>query len=183
MFAQNKDYDRLIKIENLNVITSSDFSTLRSLELKVQEEISSYLRRRFNVVELFKGFELYIATKIYTVNSLISYPDIDGNLYSVLTETLAGETPVTNPEKFTLNDTRNQQLLSLFIDVVLYHAHARINARNTPDFRITRYREAIEWLVGVNEDTVYPDFPILLKEPITGLGIDYGQTGINENTY
>ena len=73
--------------------------------------------------------------------------------------------------------------MTIFIDVTLYHAHSRINPRNIPDFRVERYRDAIEWLKKVNKGFVTPDFPIKEDPIVKDRNITYGTTKIDTNTY
>ena len=186
MFTQFKDYDRLIRTENLSDVISDDTSLLRKMELTAQEEIESYLRHHFDVSILFSGFQIWNASTAYLLEdkTLISYETKEGSLYIPKVDTAAGESPETNPEKWTQTDTRHQFLLSIFIDVTLYHAHSRVNPRNIPEMRIERYRDAIEWLKKVNSGSLTPAFPILeTEEDIKGRNIHFGQTKIEQNTY
>lgn len=185
MFTQFKDYQRLISTENLSVIINEDTSLLRQMELTAQEEIESYLRHHFDVSKMFNGFEAWNPSKAYLSEdkTLVSYEGNEGSLYLVNTDTLAGESPETEPTKWTQSDTRHQYLLTIFIDVTLYHAHSRINPRNIPDFRVERYRDAILWLDKVNKGFVSPDFPIKPEPILEGRKIHYGTSKIDTNTY
>jgi len=84
--------------------------------------------------------------------------------------------------KWTKGDNRNQQILTYYIDIALYHMHSRINPRNTPELRLIRYDGngqfqkggAIGWLKMVGRGDVNADLPIL--EPIQGSSITFGST-------
>lgn len=49
----------------------------------------------------------------------------------------------------------------LWIDITLYHLHARINPKNIPAIRILRYNDAINFLKQVNEGKIITDYPTL----------------------
>ena len=189
MFTQINDYKRLISEENLNVIINQDTSLLRKMELTAQEEIESYLRHHFDVALLFKGFDKYEVSVAYTEGDLITFiddtttPTEESDFYFAIADTTAGESPESAPAKWTKGDNRHQYLLTIFIDIMLYHAHSRINPRNIPDFRISRYDDAILWLKMVNSGKVSPSFPIKSDPIIPDRNIHYGTTKIDTNTY
>lgn len=185
MFTQIKDYKRLISSDNLNVIIDQDTSLLRKIELTAQEEIESYLRHHFDVAKLFSGFEKWSSTKTYLADdeSLVAFENNEDELYFVNSDTLAGESPSTHPAKWTKGDNRHQYLLTIFVDIMLYHAHSRINPRNIPDFRISRYDDAVLWLKMVNSGKITPAFPIKSDPIIPDRNIHYGTSKIDSNTY
>lgn len=189
MFTQIKDYKRLISSENLNIIIDQDTSLLRKMELTAQEEIESYLRHHFDVALLFKGFTTYSPSIVYAEGDLIAFiddattPTEESELYFATAITTAGESPESAPTKWTKGDNRQQYLLTIFVDIMLFHAHSRINPRNIPDFRISRYDDAIAWLKMVNSGKVTPAFPIKADPVVEFRNIQYGTTKINTNTY
>lgn len=56
---------------------------------------------------------------------------------------------------------RNQWLLTVCVDIMLYHLHSRTNPRQIPDLRIERYESALEWLKSVAAGKLSPDFPAI----------------------
>lgn len=183
MFTRLKDYKRLISNENLGVIIDQDSSLLRQMELTAQEELEGYLRHHFDTALMFAGFASYSPTVAYSVGDLISYVNSEDDLFICAIDTAAGENPVSDPTKWTKGDNRNQYLLTIFIDITLYHAHSRINPRNIPEFRIERYRDAIQWLKSVNSGKISPAFPKLAAPTVLGLNVHYGTTKKDTNTY
>lgn len=185
MFTQLKDYKKAIRNENLTVIIDGDTSLLRQMELTAQEEIESFLRHHFDVALLFAGFSQWSPSVAYLAenNTLVAFENNEDDLFVVAADTAAGESPTTHPAKWTKTDNRHQYLLTLFIDVTLYHAHSRINPRNIPEFRIERYRDAVSWLKMVNSGKVTPNFPILEAKEEVGRNIHFGTTKIDTNTY
>ena len=64
----------------------------------------------------------------------------------------------------TTGDDRQAQLVSLLVDITLYHLHSRISARNIPDLRVKRYDDAIMWLKMVANGAISPDLPVIAPE-------------------
>lgn len=92
---------------------------------------------------------------IYTSNQNGNYYDptntaawTRGALYS-----FSGHLP-TDGTKWILGDNRNAKLVQVFVDIVLYHAHATVNQRNIPQLRIDRY-------MGFNKADAFNDLSCL----------------------
>jgi phage gp36-like protein len=56
---------------------------------------------------------------------------------------------------------RNMFLVTILVDMVLYHVHARVAARAIPEDRTIRYEAAIDYLRACAKGSVTPDLPIL----------------------
>lgn len=118
-----------------------------------------------------------------------------GTSYSVPTNT-----EISNVNYWVQGDNRDQKLLTICIDIALYHAHSRISPRNIPEFRVHRY-------IGLSEDrillagrVIYPTYSALgwlqaaatglditpnmpVIQPKTGQRIRFGGNMKNQNTY
>lgn len=94
-----------------------------------------------------------------------------------------------NTTYWTKGDNRSQLIVQYLIDIVLYHLHARINPRNTPELRAIRYDGnapmqtggAIGWLKRVGKGEITADLPSII--PTQGLSIRYGSNEKNVNTF
>jgi phage gp36-like protein len=118
MFLTTDDYKQQIQDTVLQAVLGGAISgntTLASAELAAQAEMESYLRARYDVVNIFNK------------------TGID----------------------------RNEHLVMLLIDMVLYHLHSRINPNKVPDLRGIRYEAAISWLKSVAKGDISPDLPLL----------------------
>lgn len=118
MFITVEDYKPQIQDAILQSVLGGAISgntTLASAELAAQSEMESYLRARYDVVNIFNK------------------TGID----------------------------RNEHLVMLLIDMVLYHLHSRINPNKTPEIRGIRYEAAISWLKSVAKGEISPDLPLL----------------------
>lgn len=126
--------------------------------------------------EYVKDDEVFYNNKVYTAlqDSVGILPTSStsiwgaGVAYSVDSDILP-----TDPTNYTKGDNRNAQMVSFFIDVVLYHLHSRIAPRNIPDLRVKRYDDAIRWLKEVSKGNhVTADIPLI--QPTQGLSTIWG---------
>ncbi len=58
------------------------------------------------------------------------------------------------------SEPRNEYLVTLGVDIMLYHLHKGIVPRNIPQVRITAYEQAIAWLEAVATGKRRPDLPL-----------------------
>jgi hypothetical protein len=94
-----------------------------------------------------------------------------------------------NATYWTKGDNRNQLIVMYLIDITLYHLHARINPRNTPELRYVRYDGnnalqtggAIGWLKKVASGDITADLPVIYA--LQGNRIRYGSIQKNINNY
>lgn len=70
-------------------------------------------------------------------------------------------------------DTRNPLLLTYCIDIALYHLHSRINPRQVPELRQTRYDQVIRWLREVSAQKINPHLTQDDPNNEQGTGHDY----------
>lgn len=101
---------------------------------------------------------------------------IQDQLYNVTAQAINQNPNDTN--YFTPRDPRNQHLVQMFVDVLLYHLHSRINPRNIPEFRISRRDDVISYLKMVADPrkNIQPDFPLLDKGTDKGHDITFGKS-------
>lgn len=82
-------------------------------------------------------------------------------------------TEISNATYWTQGDSRDQKLLTICIDIALYHAHSRISPRNIPEFRAHRYIGLPEDRISLAGRIIYPTYSALgwLQAAATGLDI------------
>jgi hypothetical protein len=120
-FLRRKDYYSLIDTDQISTITTSTDSFLTDREKAAQEEISSYIRHRYDVTKIFKDILTYSFTTQYYINDLVQWSETaysatstyalnarvsySGSIYKCNT---AGTTGVWNSSKWdylALNET------------------------------------------------------------------------------
>jgi hypothetical protein len=113
MYLRLNDYIKSIEISNLNQITSNDSNIRIDAERAAQEEITSYLTQKYDLVEEFTDITIYDPTLTYSagitvelsattvwnssttyiVDTLINYL---GNIYQTTGTTISGATSYLN---------------------------------------------------------------------------------------
>ena len=94
---------------------------------------------------------------------------------------IPAQTDITNANIWSQADNRDQQMVMYFVDITLYHLHARIAPRNIPELRINRYDAAIDWLKMCAKGEITPNLPLL--QPKQGGRIRWGSQVRNINSY
>lgn len=76
---------------------------------------------------------------------------------------------------------RDAQMLSVVVDIALYHLHSRIAPRNIPELRQSRYENALSWLKMCAFGDITPALTKLT--PTSGMRIRFGGNTKNINQY
>lgn len=175
MFLRESDFLRAIQRENLDVITGEDQSILNETILAAQSEMESYLRHRYDVVKIFIDLNAYDNAATYETNSIVAFPDVEDDIYSVISETPITGIDPTDSLSWKKGDPRNPLIKMHLIDLTLYHLHSRINPRNIPEFRIARRDDAIKWLEMISKSLITVDLPTLtVPDENVGKNIRWG---------
>jgi hypothetical protein len=103
---------------------------------------------------------------------------------------VAAETLPTDSSKWTKGDNRSQKMIQVYIDIAIYHLHARISQQNVPTLRLERYMgkhedkvvkagrlmfpeySALGWLQSMAGGELTADFPTI--QPKKGQRIRFG---------
>ncbi len=59
------------------------------------------------------------------------------------------------------SEKRDEFIVTMLIDIGLYHLYSQTGARDIPKHRADRYQDAIDWLKEVGKGTVTADLPEL----------------------
>lgn len=68
-------------------------------------------------------------------------------------------------------DTRDQWIVTITIDIALYHLYSQTGMKDIPQHRQDRYQDALDWLKDVGNGNTIPDLPSLVNEN----GNQYGE--------
>jgi len=163
MFLIDSDYSTIIRNENLEKILNSDTSILPKAELIAIEEISNYLRIRYDTDKIFSPIYEYNINSVYLKDTRILYTDdLAGlsTLYYVTADTSGAGASITDTTQFAVGDTRNPLIVMYTVDIVLYHICSAIAPRQIPELRLSRYEAVKEWLKQMNEATISANLPL-----------------------
>lgn len=76
-------------------------------------------------------------------------------------------------------DERDQWVVTITVDITLYHLYSQTGAKDVPEHRSTRYQDAIDWLKDVGNGETTADLPELIN---TNTGEAYSEFTINSRT-
>jgi hypothetical protein len=179
-FLIKSDYLKHIQSDNLEIVTDSTDSLIDECELIAIEEITSFISHRYDTDKIFT-LATYSASTDYFVGDVLRYTD--DLIYICILDT-TGNDP-TNTTYWTQTDVRSAKMVSITIDLTLYHLHSRINPRNIPELRGFRRDDAIKWLSDTRDFKNNPSFlPIVESEDGTeGLKIKWDSKTKQKNDY
>lgn len=72
-------------------------------------------------------------------------------------------------------DTRDQWIVTITIDIGLYHLYSQTGMKDIPQHRQDRYQDALDWLKDVGNGDTIPELPALVDED----GNEYSEVIIN----
>jgi phage gp36-like protein len=78
-------------------------------------------------------------------------------------------------------DLRDQWIVTITIDLTLYHLYSKTGAKDIPQHRSNRYQDAIDWLKDVGNGTTDANLPVVTNddgEEYSGVRI-WGREPIN----
>ncbi len=79
-------------------------------------------------------------------------------------------------EPGTQIDSRDQWIVTITIDITLYHLYSQTGSKDVPEHRSQRYQDAIDWLKDVGNGTTTADLPMLIDE---STGVEYSEFRLN----
>jgi len=59
-------------------------------------------------------------------------------------------------------DTRDQWIVTITIDLTLYHLYSQTGMKDIPEHRSQRYQDAVDWLKDVGNGTTPADLPVVV---------------------
>ena len=164
-FLTDLDYNVTIRNEIRALLTKSDAYTQETAEATALDLVSSYLRDRYQVDEIFVPVPLFVAGTTYNTGDSV---DSGGKIYTAIVDN-AGDT-LTDLTKWKVSDPRSKLLIRVLIDITLYDLHSNISPRNIPPLREKRYNEAMSWLKGVQSNKINPGLESFVTEGQEGGG-------------
>lgn len=61
-------------------------------------------------------------------------------------------------------DNRDQWIVTISIDITLYHLYSQTGAKDVPEHRSQRYQDALDWLKDVGNGETLADLPVIVDE-------------------
>lgn len=73
-------------------------------------------------------------------------------------------------------DNRDQWIVTITIDIAIYHLYSKTGSKDVPEHRSQRYQDAIDWLKDVGNGTTTADLPMIIDE---SSGVEYSEFKFN----
>jgi len=167
MYIISEDIYRTYPKTSLDALTGNDEKKWKDQVLSAVEEVASYLRARYDVDLIFVDIPTHVSADEYILGALVEN-SVDGLIYEAILAVPA-DTLISNETYWIQNDPRNQKIVSLTVDVLLYYLLGRLNNNDIPQFRRVRYDGddpkqmggAVGYLKSVAKGIVQPDLPLL----------------------
>ncbi|MDY0215950.1 MAG: DUF1320 family protein [Bacteroidales bacterium] len=147
-FIQKADYGMQIKTEIMKLLTANEWFNSADL-IRAETTAISQIRNRIG--------------KRYNC-SLIFAP--------LLPEIITPEWEEPGEQI----DSRDQWIVTITIDIALYHLYSKTGSKDVPEHRSQRYQDAIDWLKDVGNGTTTADLPTIID---TTTGEDYSEFRLN----
>lgn len=165
MFLTDLDYTTHQRSIDLSILTNANNRTVRNFaENATIEQIKSHLRKRYDVNEIFIDIRIWSAATTYTIGDHVEH---DGAIYYAENPSTNEDPSAVDSAFWTLGDLRDPYLVMTAVDMAIYHLHAKIPNRQTPEDVALRYGDAIDWLKGVSKGEFVPNLPELTPDSET----------------
>jgi hypothetical protein len=185
-FLTEEDIEVSIKEDLLNQIIQGDSTFVPKAEARAVSYMKDFLRERFVVADIFPEIKVWSGTKNYkkSVEQSLTYTNHlgkeitetftpvyyrdatgilnvvykSGKIYVALQDS-TNQDPATKPLYWQEFDPRDQKIVGMCTDVLLFYLHTRINPRKISQLRTDMYNQAKEWLTLVRDGDLTPDLP------------------------
>lgn len=152
-------------------ITEHDFLTLVEdevspdlfvfdTELKAQEQISLFLRKRYDLTELFETYSDYKTGVQYGTGDTVWYSeDTESTYTSYLYTPKSTTTSLPSTANWERYDPRYTSIVDWMVTIAIYKLHERISPDNIPSHRKDAYEEVMMILKAIQNGRLSPAFP------------------------
>jgi len=155
-FLTITDFYGVYTAERFDKLISSDDSIWQD-ELSITiEDISGYLRARYDCNLIFAPLLTYDAGTTYAVGDRLYYSSV----FYVCTTESTGNLP-TDTDYFSRNDSRNAKIKEITLDILLYNLTQRLNNIDITANRVARHEDALIWLKNVSKGLIQPNLPLI----------------------
>lgn len=152
-------------------ITEHDFLTLVEdeaspdlfvfdTELKAQEQISLFLRKRYDLTELFETYSDYKTGVQYGTGDTVWYSqDTDSTYTSYVYRPKSSTTSLPSTANWDRVDPRYTSIVDWMVTISIYKLHERISPDSMPKHRKDSYDEVMTVLKAIQNGKLSPSFP------------------------
>lgn len=163
-FLLKDDFKSHITLADLDRVTdSNDAIWEQNLAIAIEFE-SSFMRNRYDVSAVFSPIETWV-DQDWPIGTRVQ----DGGLlYYAIQDVITG-TLITDTAFWTQGDSRNQKIIEITIDIILFNIYNRLNGSEIPNYLQIRYDGAdgqqrggaMGYLKAIANGLVQADLPLL----------------------
>lgn len=145
-------------METLLLDESNPEQFIFDAETKSQEQISMFLRKRYDLPKLFTVFPDHQSGSSYTTGQTVWYTSGDTYSYQLYVPTgTTGAIPTT--AYWTVSNPRSPTIVDWMVTISLYRLHERLAPSNIPKHRKESYDEVMRILKMIQDGKLSTDFP------------------------
>lgn len=181
-FIRNSDYKSKITEYDFNTLLMDEANPelfVFDCEIKAQETISLFLRKRYDLTELFATYSDYVSGTTYNTGDTV-WHSVDNTEFTTFLYAPVSATTSFDLNNWNIVEVRNALILDWMVTISLYRLHERLSPQNIPVHRKEAYDGVMSLLKNIQSEKLSPDFPELEDRSygiyITGKeasGIDY----------
>lgn len=166
-YLRNSDYKYKITEYDLTTLVEDEQHPelfIFDAEIKAQEQISLFLRKRYDLTELFKTFPDYKTGLTHTTGDTVWYSmsnDADASYNTFLYSPYSTTSTLPTTNFWRVVEPRFPLIMDWMVTISLYKLHERLSPDNIPTHRKDSYDEVMKLLKMVHDERLSPDFPEL----------------------
>jgi hypothetical protein len=163
-FIIKDDFKSHITLADLDRVTdSNDAIWQQNLGIAIEFE-SSFMRQRYDVDAVFTPIETWV-DQDWPIGTRVQ----DGGLLYYAIQSVTTGTLISDTDFWTQADNRNQKIVEITIDIILFNIYNRLNGSEIPNYLQIRYDGAdgqqrggaVGYLKEISKGTVQADLPLL----------------------
>lgn len=164
-YLRNGDYLPKITQYDLETVTELNEAFIADAEFKAQAEIELYLRKRYDLNEIFQTYPDYVSGVTYTTGTTVWYGT--GFTTALYTPKVSTASLPTVSSSWTQADPRPTIIVDFLTTVSLYKLHQRLSPDNVPTHRKDAYAMAISQLKMIQSAKVSVNLPEVTDRSFT----------------
>jgi len=173
-FILETDYEMQIKQEIIRILTAQNFYNSGKLvraEQTAIRQIRNRIGKRYDCDKIFAPAQIALGMifqpPVELIDDLkITYPDAQDGWAAKVIET-GGFIYIFDGYEWKRTiylDTRDEWIVTITIDIALYHLYSQTGMKDIPQHRQDRYQDALDWLKDVGNGDSIPDLPPIVDE-------------------
>ncbi|MBS1506048.1 MAG: hypothetical protein JSS79_05320 [Bacteroidetes bacterium] len=169
MFVKRSDFQTVITADQLEQLVPDALDSVLNQQIDAATiEVQAYLRSVYDMSLVMPPIYDWSPYVIYNANDAVWYNNLiyvllpSGTAGSGYASVNSGTNGILSPDvdiNWQQNDFRDQKLVQIMIDIVLFFIHKRVSPRQVPQHRLTAYDMAIHYLDELRKGNLSSNMP------------------------